>query len=115
MVGADAERWHRARCGYLQRFIGKASTSEERRTWRQQMQKHGIEPNVVSYTTLVAKTSSEQEARWLFGKMQEAGIEPDVLTYNSVIEKTSAPEEARAWFEHLQRAGIWASWPSTTG
>jgi pentatricopeptide repeat protein len=51
------------------------------------MKEAGIEPDEVSYTTLMNKVTDFEGGRKVLDEMKEAGIEPNEVTYTSLFSK----------------------------
>jgi uncharacterized protein YciU (UPF0263 family) len=66
----------------------------------------GVEPNVVTYTTLINLAETYEEARKIFAEMATAGVEPDVVTYNTLINLAETYEEARNVFAEMATAEV---------
>ena len=49
------------------------------------MRKEGIQPDVVTYSTLIAKAPNYEAAKSWVEAMEEEGIQPDVVTYNTLF------------------------------
>ena len=70
------------------------------------MQEEGIQPNVVTYTTLINKAPDYETTKGLLTKMQEGGIQPNVVTYNTLINKAPDYGTAKDLITTMKEAGI---------
>ena len=66
----------------------------------------GIEPNVVSYSTLIQKSPEYGEAKRLFEEMIEKGIRANIRSYNALLYKTPSLGEALSIFTVMKKDGI---------
>jgi len=70
------------------------------------MRKEGIQPDVVTYSTLIAKAPDYEAAKSWVEAMEEEGIQPDVVTYSTLIAKAPNYEAAKSWVEAMEEEGI---------
>jgi hypothetical protein len=70
------------------------------------MRSAGVEPNVVTFTTLIEKAASESERQRLLADMRSAGVEPNVVTFNTLMNKSASLAEVEAYFGRMREAGI---------
>ncbi|MCP5539388.1 MAG: hypothetical protein H7A52_04505 [Akkermansiaceae bacterium] len=47
----------------------------------------GIEPDVVSFTTLLSKAADYESASGVIERMTEAGIEPNVVSFTTLLSR----------------------------
>jgi tetratricopeptide (TPR) repeat protein len=66
----------------------------------------GIQPNVVTYSSLISISPDYDTAsRWL-ETMKDEGIQPDVVTYSSLISISPDYDTASRWLETMKDEGI---------
>ena len=91
-------------------LIAKLSTGgnnrEALRFLQMEMRSAGVEPDVVTFTTLIEKAASESERQRLLADMRSAGVEPNVVTFNTLMNKSASLAEVEAYFGRMREAGI---------
>ena len=58
------------------------------------MRQEGIQPNVVTYNTLIAKAPDYDAAKAWVETMRQEGIQPNVVTYNTLFSKDLSGKSA---------------------
>jgi len=77
-----------------------------------QMKAEGVEPNVVTYNTLIKAAGENQDynyAKELFGEMDRKRLQPDVVTYSTLIKAAAENRDyphAKALFREMGRNGL---------
>ncbi|MBM3477191.1 MAG: hypothetical protein FJX75_28315, partial [Armatimonadetes bacterium] len=95
---AILRRWNRA----LRRAPTYAAALEMLRD----MERAGVAPDVVTYSTLAKVSGHYAEAqRWL-DTMRAEGIAPNVVTYNTLVSMAPDYAEAQRWLDTMRAEGI---------
>jgi tetratricopeptide (TPR) repeat protein len=69
------------------------------------MRTEGIQPNVITYSTLIEKAPDYDIAKgWV--EMMPESIQPNVITYNTLINKAPDYDIAKGWVETMRTEGI---------
>ncbi|WP_316014626.1 hypothetical protein [Roseobacter sp. HKCCA0434] len=72
------------------------------------MRQHGVEPDVVTWSTLAARAPTWSEARAILDEMRQHGVEPNAFTAGTLASKVETPDQAteiRDRMRELQLAG----------
>jgi tetratricopeptide (TPR) repeat protein len=70
------------------------------------MCKEGIQPDVVTYSTLIDKAPDYDVAKTWVDKMCKEGIQPNVVTYSTLIDKAPDYDVAKTWVDKMCKEGI---------
>jgi len=70
------------------------------------MRNEGIQPDTVTYNTLISKAKSNEEAEGWLKIMSDEGIEPNVVTYNTRMSIAENYAEAESWLKIMRDEGI---------
>ncbi|MCH8086630.1 MAG: hypothetical protein IIC81_02135, partial [Chloroflexi bacterium] len=74
--------------------------------WAEAMRREGIQPDVVTYNTLISKAPSYETAEAWVETMRREGIQPNVVTYNTLISKAPDYPTAMGLLETMRDEGI---------
>ena len=85
-------------------FVSQMIKERRSTQWYDQLRLKGIEPDVVTYNTLVSKAEDYSTAKDWYEKMRQEGIEPNVMTTATLFSKnlsTVPVEELLTWYWSL--------------
>ena len=66
----------------------------------------GVQPNVVTYSTLINLADTYAEGRKILDEMVAAGVKPNVVTYNTLINLAGAGAGGRKILDEMVAAGV---------
>jgi Pentatricopeptide repeat domain len=103
------ERRTRYRRSYLvasNAVMAKSASYEDGRVTLNEMIVVGVEPNVVTFNTLINLTKDYATGRAVLDEMIKEGLEPDVTTFSTLINLTKDYATGRAVLDEMIKEGV---------
>jgi len=101
---SELQKSGRADVYHYSAMLSHAADSEQAEELLDQMSEAGVQPNIVTYNTLINKhqeTGQLDRASALLSSMAASGVRPDVVTYSSLIDGLSRS------LRHRQAERLW--------
>lgn len=70
------------------------------------MREEGVQPNIVTYSALIAKAPYYSIAESWLATMRKKGVEPNTVTYNTLISKAPDYATAKSWLSTMKKEGV---------
>ncbi len=70
------------------------------------MRRDGVQPNTVTYNTLMNLSPDFETAKAWLDQMRRDGVQPNTVTYNTLINLSPDFETAKVWLDQMRRDGV---------
>jgi len=70
------------------------------------MRKEGVQPDVVTYNTLIALAPDYETAKSWLETIRKEGVQPNVVTYSTLIALAPDYETAKSWLRTMRKEGV---------
>eukprot|EP00961_Rhodomonas_salina_P063963 859654-Rhodomonas_salina.1 len=98
---AECDAWCSRRVWDHSTMLSSCSNSAQAQALMSEMQRVGVQPNLVTYNTLIQKHNRDGQAELAQQVLEEMianGVAPDVVTYSSIIDGLTRNQKHRSAF-----------------